>query len=52
MWSKKWCKISCDAYLLNELLETDVIHFGRLSALTRCHRGVGMETEGTVGFPE
>jgi hypothetical protein len=28
MWSKKWClkrNISCDAQLLNELLETDVI---------------------------
>jgi hypothetical protein len=27
MWSKKWYlkrKISCDGYLLNELLETDV----------------------------
>ena len=28
MWSKKWClkrnNISCDAHLLNELLETDV----------------------------
>jgi len=27
MWSKKWylkTNISCDAYLLNELLETDV----------------------------
>jgi hypothetical protein len=28
MWSKKWClksNISCDAHLLNELLETDVL---------------------------
>ena len=24
MWSKKWYKISCDAHLLNELLETDI----------------------------
>ena len=27
VWSKKWCferNISCDAHLLNELLETDV----------------------------
>ena len=27
MWSKKWClkrNISCDAHLLNELLETEV----------------------------
>ena len=36
MWSNKWYlkrNISCDAHLLNELLE--------LSALRRCHRGVG-----------
>ena len=28
MWSKKWCvntNISCDAHLLNEFLETDVL---------------------------
>jgi hypothetical protein len=28
MWSKKWYlkrNISCDAYLLNELLETDIV---------------------------
>jgi len=27
MWNKKWClkiNVSCDAHLLNELLETDV----------------------------
>jgi hypothetical protein len=28
------------------------IHFGRVSALRRCHLGVGTETEKTVGFPE
>jgi len=36
MWSKKCYlkrKISCDAHLLNELLETYVIHFRRPSAL-------------------
>jgi len=30
MWSKKWYlkrNISCDAYLLNELLETDDEHY-------------------------
>ena len=48
MWSKKWCltrNISCDAHLLNDLLETDV-------ALRWCQRGVGRQTEETVGFPE
>jgi len=47
MWSKKWYlkrNISCDALLLNE--------FGRLSALRWCHRGVGRQTEETVGFFE
>jgi hypothetical protein len=36
-WNKKWYlkrNISCDAHLLNELLESDV-------ALRLCHRGVG-----------
>jgi hypothetical protein len=55
MWSKKWYlkgDISCDAHLLNELLETDVenyINYLRMSALRSCHRGVGRLTEETVG---
>ena len=33
--------ISCDAHLLNELLEADIIHFGRSGALRWCYRDVG-----------
>jgi hypothetical protein len=51
MWSKKWYlkrNISCNAHLLNELLETDVedhINYLRMN-------GVGRLTDETVGFPE
>jgi hypothetical protein len=47
MWSKKWYLnriISCDAHLLNELLETDVEDY------IYCLKMNG-QTE-TVGFPE
>jgi hypothetical protein len=36
MWSKKWHlkrNISCDAHLLNELLEMDVMSAGKLKKL-------------------
>jgi hypothetical protein len=48
MWSKKWYlkrNISCDAHLLNELLETDVED----EMMPSWCRQV---TEETVGFPE
>ena len=54
MWSKKWYlkwNISCDADLLNELLETDVEDYINLcqGMMPSCCR---WETEETVGFPE
>jgi len=54
MWDKKWYlkwNISCDAHLLNELLETDVEDYINLCLEMRpscCRR----KTEETVGFPE
>jgi len=47
MWSKKWYlkgNLSCDAHLLNQLLETDVedyINYFKMNEQTE-----------TVGFPE
>ena len=44
MWNKKWYlkrNISCDADLLNELLE-----------VRSCYPGDGRQTEETMGFPE
>ena len=54
MWGKKWYlkwNISCDADLLNELLETDVENYINLclEMMPSCCR---RETEENVGFPE
>jgi hypothetical protein len=65
MWSNKWYlkrNISCDAHLLNELLETaveDYINYLRMNEqpfnmlLTEVSPYIQKkETEETVGFPE